>query len=50
MGDGLFVDGGLTPFNDLAPQLLMVVTFHGLGFKCRTGENNLLVISVEPDE
>lgn len=48
--DGLFVDGGVSPFNDPALQLLMVATLHGHGFKWRTGESNLLLISVGTGE
>jgi uncharacterized protein len=44
--DGAFVDGGVTPFNDPALQLLMLATLQGHGFCWPTGKNNLLIISV----
>jgi uncharacterized protein len=44
--DGAFVDGGVTPFNDPALQLLMLATLQGHGFCWRTGKNKLLIVSV----
>ncbi|MGU3544420.1 patatin-like phospholipase family protein [Methylobacterium sp. A52T] len=44
--DGAFVDGGVTPFNDPAWQLLMLATLQGHGFQWRTGRNELLIISI----
>jgi hypothetical protein len=43
---GEFVDGGVSPFNDPALQLLMLAALDGHGFRWRTGENELLIISV----
>jgi len=44
--DGAFVDGGVSPFNDPALQLLMVAIVHGHGFRWQTGADDLLLISV----
>src|SRR5262249_8760875 len=44
--DGAFVDGGVTPFNDPALQLLMLATLQGHGFCWPTGKNKLLIVSV----
>jgi uncharacterized protein len=44
--DGAFVDGGVTPFNDPALQLLMLATLQGHGFCWATGKNKLLIVSV----
>ena len=44
--DGEFVDGGVSPFNDPALQLLMLAALDGHGFGWRTGEQELLLISV----
>jgi len=44
--DGEFVDGGVSPHNDPALQLLMLAAFQGYGFRWRTGKNQLLIISV----
>ncbi|MHC1945044.1 patatin-like phospholipase family protein [Bradyrhizobium sp. UFLA06-06] len=42
---GAFVDGGVSPFNDPALQLLMLASLHGHGFRWPTGRDNLLLIS-----
>ena len=44
--DGAFVDGGVTPFNDPALQLLMLAALQGHGFRWPTGKDRLLIISV----
>jgi uncharacterized protein len=44
--DGAFVDGGVTPFNDPALQLLMLATLQGHGFRWPTGKDKLLIVSV----
>ena len=44
--DGAFVDGGVTPFNDPALQLLMLAALQGYGFRWPTGKDRLLIISV----
>jgi uncharacterized protein len=44
--DGAFVDGGVTPFNDPALQLLMLATLQGHGFCWPTGKDKLLIVSV----
>src|SRR5271165_3299218 len=44
--DGAFVDGGVSPFNDPALQLLMLAALQGHGFRWRTGKDQLLLISV----
>ena len=43
---GAFVDGGVSPFNDPALQLLMIATVQGHGFGWQAGADKLLVISV----
>ena len=43
---GAFVDGGVSPFNDPALQLLMVAAVHGHGFRWQTGADKLLLISL----
>jgi len=43
---GAFVDGGVSPYNDPALQMLMVCALHGHGFHWQTGADDLLVISV----
>ena len=43
--DGEFVDGGVSPFNDPALQLLMLAALEGHGFQWRTGKDQLLLIS-----
>ena len=44
--DGAFVDGGVSPFNEPALQLLMLVALDGHGFRWPTGKDQLLLISV----
>ena len=44
--DGAFVDGGVTPFNDPALQLLMLAALQGHGFCWPTGRERLLIVSV----
>jgi hypothetical protein len=44
--DGAFVDGGVSPFNDPALQLLMLAALDGHGFRWQTGKDALLLISV----
>jgi hypothetical protein len=41
-----FVDGGVSPFNDPALQLLMLAALQGHGFRWRTGKDQLLLISI----
>ncbi len=43
---GAFVDGGVSPFNDPALQLLMLAALDGHGFRWRTGNDKLLLVSV----
>jgi hypothetical protein len=43
---GAFVDGGVSPFNDPALQLLMLAVLDGHGFRWRQGKDNLLLISL----
>lgn len=43
--NGAFVDGGVSPFNDPALQLLMVAALHGHGFRWHSGKDKLLLIS-----
>jgi hypothetical protein len=43
---GAFVDGGVTPFNDPALQLLMLATLQGHGFNWDKGHDKLLLVSV----
>src|SRR5215472_5826982 len=43
---GAFVDGGVSPFNDPALQLLMLTALDGHGFRWRTGKERLLLVSV----
>jgi len=43
---GAFVDGGVSPFNDPALQLLMLAALHGHGFRWEPGKDKLLLISV----
>src|SRR5262245_30486113 len=43
---GAFVDGGVSPFNDPALQLLMLTTLDGHGFRWPTGKGRLLLVSV----
>ncbi len=44
--DAAFVDGGVSPFNDPALQLLMLAALQGHGFRWRRGKDQLLLISV----
>lgn len=44
--DGAFVDGGVTPFNDPALQLLMLAALQGHGFCWPTGRDRILIVSV----
>lgn len=44
--EGVFVDGGVSPFNDPALQLLMLAALQGHGLGWRTGKDDLLLISV----
>ena len=44
--DGAFVDGGVTPFNDPALQLLMLAALQGHGFTWLTGKDRLLIVSI----
>jgi uncharacterized protein len=44
--DGAFVDGGVTPFNDPALQLLMMAALQGHGLGWPTGKDKLLIVSV----
>ena len=44
--DAAFVDGGVSPFNDPALQLLMIAALQGHGFRWKTGKDKLLLISV----
>jgi hypothetical protein len=41
-----FVDGGVSPFNDPALELLMLATVQGHGFGWQRGADKLLVVSV----
>jgi hypothetical protein len=41
-----FVDGGVSPFNDPALQLLMVAALQGHGFRWQTGADKLLLVSI----
>jgi patatin-like phospholipase len=43
---GAFVDGGVSPFNDPALQLLMLAALQGHGFRWPRGEDKLLLISL----
>lgn len=44
--DGLFVDGGVSPFNNPALQALMYSTLDGYRVNWQTGSDQMLVISV----
>ncbi|MEY9360910.1 putative acylesterase/phospholipase RssA [Bradyrhizobium yuanmingense] len=44
--DGAFVDGGVSPFNDPALQLLMLAALNGHGFRWSTGRDQILLISI----
>jgi patatin-like phospholipase/acyl hydrolase len=41
-----FVDGGVSPYNDPALQLLMLTALQGHGFRWHTGVDRLLLISI----
>jgi hypothetical protein len=43
---GAFVDGGVSPYNNPALQLLMLATLKGYGLEWPTGADNLLLVSV----
>lgn len=43
---GLFVDGGVSPFNNPALQALMYATLDGYRVNWQTGSDNLMVISI----
>jgi len=43
---GAFVDGGMSPHNNPALQLLMLATLDGYAWRWPIGESNLLIISV----
>lgn len=43
---GTFVDGGVSPHNNPALQLLLLATLRGYGFRWPLGEDRLLVVSV----
>ncbi|HTJ93986.1 MAG TPA: patatin-like phospholipase family protein [Pararobbsia sp.] len=43
---GAFVDGGVSPFNDPALQLLLVATLQGHGFHWQSGADKILLVSV----
>ena len=43
---GAFVDGGVSPYNNPALQMLMLATLKGYGLEWPMGENNLLLVSV----
>jgi hypothetical protein len=44
--EGAFVDGGMSPFNNPALQMLFVATLGGFGLKWPLGAENLLLVSV----
>jgi uncharacterized protein len=44
--EGAFVDGGVSPFNDPALQLLMLAVLEGHGFRWQVGKDKLLLISL----
>ena len=44
--EAAFVDGGVTPFNDPALQLLMLAALQGHGFCWQTGKDRVLLISI----
>lgn len=45
-GTGVFVDGGVTPFNNPSLAALMVATIRGFGYEWPLGEKKLALISV----
>lgn len=44
--EGAFVDGGVSPYNNPALQLLMLATLDGFGLKWPLGADHLLLVSV----
>jgi hypothetical protein len=44
--DGVFIDGGVSMANNPALQLLLIATLRGFPFHWKTGEDNLLLVSV----
>ncbi len=46
MPPGLFVDGGVSPFNNPALMLLMLAGIKGYGFQWKLGTDQLLLVSV----
>lgn len=44
--NGEFVDGGISPFNNPALQALMYATLDGYKVGWKTGESNLLIVSI----
>jgi len=44
--EGTFVDGGVSPHNNPALQLLLLATLRGHGFRWPMGEDRLLIVSV----
>ena len=44
--EGAFVDGGVSPHNNPALQLLLIATTEGFGLQWRTGGDDLLMVSV----
>ena len=46
MPPGLFIDGGVSPFNNPALMLLMLAGIKGYGFQWGLGANNLLLVSI----
>lgn len=43
---GLFIDGGVSPFNNPALMLFMLAAIKGYGFQWGTGADHLLIVSV----
>ncbi len=44
--EGVFIDGGVSPYNNPALQLLMVATLEGFGFGWPAGPEDLFLLSV----
>ncbi len=44
--EGLFVDGGISPYNNPALKLLMLAGVEGYGFKWKLGADELLITSI----
>lgn len=44
--EGAFIDGGMTPFNDPALQMLMLACLQGHGFRWKPGTSHLLLVSI----